>query len=177
MKEFVIGTITIMFIMCICVVGKGINLYNAHITLKTQIEAKQKDNQAIFDNTWKKISQTVQVSDKYKDGLKEVLIAYTDGRSKNSDTLLMDWTKEAVPTFDSSLYKQINNVIISSRDDFTKNQKMLLDLSQQHNRMIQTFPNNVYCMILHIKPIEIQIVTSTKTQETFTSGKEDNIRL
>ena len=54
---------------------------------------------------------------------------------------------------------------------------MLLDLSQQHNRMIQTFPNNVYCMILHIKPIEIQIVTSTKTQETFTSGKEDDIKL
>lgn len=177
MKEVFIGILTIVIIGGFCLFGKGVSVYNTHINLKNQIEAKQKDNEAVFDSMWKKISQTAQVSDKYKDGLKEVLTAYTEGRSKDSNNLLMDWTKEAVPSFDSSLYKQINNVIIASRDDFAKNQKILIDLSRQHNVFIETFPNNVFCAILKIKPIEIKVVTSTKTEQAFETGKEDDIKL
>lgn len=177
MKEFFIGFITIVVIMSLCVAGKCVNLYNTHVDLKTQIEAKQKDNEANFDLMWKKINQTVQVADKYKDGLKEVLAAYVDGRAKGDSNLLMDWTKEAVPSFDSSIYKQINNIIVGSRDDFYKNQKILLDLSRQHNQMIQKFPNNIFCSWLNIKKIEIKVVTSTATQQTFETGVEDNIKL
>lgn len=177
MKEFLIGFLIVVVLGGVCIFSKGVSVYNTHIDLKNQIEAKQKANETIFDNTWKKINQTVQVSDKYKDGLKEVLLAYTSGRSKGDSQLLMDWTKEAVPTFDSSIYKQINNVITSSRDDFTKNQEILIDLSRQHQQFIQKFPNNVFCAILGIKEIEIKVVTSSKTEEAFNTGKEDNIKL
>ena len=177
MKEFLIGFLIVVVLGGMCIFSKGVSVYNTHIDLKNQIEAKQKANEAIFDNTWKKINQTVQVSDKYKDGLKEVLLAYTSGRSKGDSQLLMDWTKEAVPTFDSSIYKQINNVITSSRDDFTKNQEILIDLSRQHQQFIQKFPNNVFCAILGIKEIEIKVVTSSKTEEAFNTGKEDDIKL
>ena len=177
MKEFFIGFLIVVVLGGGCIFSKGVSVYNTHIDLKNQIEAKQKANEAIFDNTWKKINQTVQVSDKYKDGLKEVLLAYTSGRSKGDSQLLMDWTKEAVPTFDSSIYKQINNVITSSRDDFTKNQEILIDLSRQHQQFIQKFPNNVFCAILGIKEIEIKVVTSSKTEEAFNTGKEDDIKL
>ena len=177
MKEFLIGFLIVVVLGGMCIFSKGVSVYNTHIDLKNQIEAKQKANETIFDNTWKKINQTVQVSDKYKDGLKEVLLAYTSGRSKGDSQLLMDWTKEAVPTFDSSIYKQINNVITSSRDDFTKNQEILIDLSRQHQQFIQKFPNNVFCAILGIKEIEIKVVTSSKTEEAFNTGKEDDIKL
>lgn len=177
MKEFLIGFLIVVVLGGVCIFSKGVSVYNTHIDLKNQIEAKQKANETIFDNTWKKINQTVQVSDKYKDGLKEVLLAYTSGRSKGDSQLLMDWTKEAVPTFDSSIYKQINNVITSSRDDFTKNQEILIDLSRQHQQFIQKFPNNVFCAILGIKEIEIKVVTSSKTEEAFNTGKEDDIKL
>lgn len=177
MKEFLIGLLVVVVLGGVCIFSKGVSVYNTHIDLKNQIEAKQKANEAIFDNTWKKINQTVQVSDKYKDGLKEVLMAYTSGRSKGDSQLLMDWTKEAVPTFDSSIYKQINNVIVSSRDDFTKNQEILIDLSRQHQQFIQKFPNNIFCAVLGIKEIDIKVVTSSKTEEAFNTGKEDDIKL
>ena len=177
MKEFLIGFLIVVVLGGVCIFSKGVSVYNTHIDLKNQIEAKQKANETIFDNTWKKINPTVQVSDKYKDGLKEVLLAYTSGRSKGDSQLLMDWTKEAVPTFDSSIYKQINNVITSSRDDFTKNQEILIDLSRQHQQFIQKFPNNVFCAILGIKEIEIKVITSSKTEEAFNTGKEDDIKL
>lgn len=177
MREIGIGILVILVVMGLGLFGKGVTVYNTHINLKTQIEAKQKDNEQVFDNMWKKISQTAQVADKYKDGLKEVLTAYVDGRAKGDSNLLMDWTKEAVPSFDSNIYMQINNVVVASRDDFVKNQRMLLDLSRQHNQFIQTFPNNIFCMILNIKEIEIRVVTSTKTEQAFETQKEDDIKI
>lgn len=177
MKQFILGFVVILLLFGICVFGKGISVYNTHIDLKTKIEAQQKSNEANFDTMWKKISQVSQVSDKYKAGLTEVLNAYTSGRKTDSDQLLMNWIKEAVPTFDSSIYKQINNIVVSSRDDFFNNQKILIDLSRQHNQFIQKFPNNLFCGILNIQPIEIKVITSTKTEKTFESGKEDDIKI
>lgn len=177
MKEIFIGFLVVVTLAVAAIIGNGIGVYNTHIDLKTKIEAQQQANEVVFDNMWKKISQVAQVSDKYKDGLKEVLLAYTTGRSKGDSQLLMDWTKEAVPSFDSSIYKQINNIVVGSRDDFTKNQQILVDLSRQHNQFIQKFPTNIYCGILGIKPIEIKLVTSTKTDKAFETGKEDDIKL
>ena len=177
MKEILLGLLLLILLSGVCIFGKGVSVYNTHIDLKTKIEAQQKSNEANFDAMWKKINQVAQVSDKYKDGLKEVLMSYTQGRKKESDQLLMDWTKEAVPTFDSSIYKQINNVIVGSRDDFFNNQKILIDLSRQHNQFIQKFPNNLFCGILNIKEIEIKVVTSSNTEKVFETGKEDDIKL
>ena len=176
-KYVLISILVFISILVVGVVGKGIGLYNQEITLKNQIVAKQEENKTSFDNMWKKIKQSTNVSDKYKDGLKEVLNAYTNGRKKESSQLLMDWTKEAIPTFDSSIYKQLNNIIVSSRDDFTLNQKQLIDLNRQHDVLLDTFPNNIYFKVMGINKININVVTSTKTEKTFEIGKEDEIEL
>lgn len=176
-KVIGIGIVSILLIFGLGIVSSGISIYNNHTQLVTQIEARQQANTVIFDNMWKTINQTVQVSDKYKDGLKEVLVAYTTGRSKGNNNLIMDWTKEAVPSFDSSIYKQINNIIEGSRKDFTKNQEILIDLERQDKALLRPFPNNIYASILGLKTPEIKVVTSTKTEKTFEVGKEDDIKL
>lgn len=177
MRPILLGILIIIVALFSAFIGVSIDVYNTHIDLKTQIEAQQKANEANFDTMWKKINQVTQVSDEYKEGLKEILASYTQERKKESNQLLMDWTKEAVPTFDSSIYKQINNVIVSARDEFYVNQQLLIDLNREHNLLIQTFPNNIICWILHIEKININVVTSTKTDETFNTGKEDNINI
>lgn len=177
MKYTLIGILAFLVVAGFSVVGTGINLYNQEVQLRNQIVAKQEENKSNFDNMWKKIKQSTNVSDKYKDGLKEVLAAYTDGRKKESSQLLMDWTKEAIPTFDSSIYKQLNNIIVSSRDDFTLNQKELIDLNRQHDVLLDKFPNNIYYRIMGINKINITVVTSTKTDKAFEVGKDDDVEL
>lgn len=177
MKEFLVGFGIVVLLCGVAIFGKGVSVYNTNVDLSTKIEAKQKANEANFDAMWKKIAQVSQVSDKYKDGLKEVLIAYTGERKTESDQLLMNWIKEAVPQFDSSIYKQINNIVVGSRDDFYKNQAILIDMSREQQNFIKKFPNNIFCTVLNIKPIEIKVVTSGKTDKAFESGKEDDINL
>ena len=177
MKYTLIGILVLVILFGFGIFSKGVGLYNQEINLKKKIEAKQDENKAIFDNTWKKIKQATNVTDKYKEGFAEVLKAYTSGREVESEQLLVNWTKEAVPNFDSSLYKQLMNIIVSSRDDFTLNQKQLIDLNREHDVLLETFPNNLFYHFLGAKKINITVVTSTKSEEAFETGKEDNIEL
>ena len=59
----------------------GISTFNTASTLRNQYEMKVKANEAVFDNTWKKINQSVQVSDEYKNALKEVIVGNANARS------------------------------------------------------------------------------------------------
>lgn len=176
-KYLTIGVLTFVGMLVIGMFSSCINLYNQEVQLRNQIEAKQTENRSNFDNMWKKIKQATNVSDKYKDGLQEVMLAYTTGRQDKSDKMLMKWGAEAVPNFDSSLYKQLMNIVVSSRDDFTMNQKELIDLNRTHDTLLSTFPNNMFFSMLGIKKINIQVVTSTKTEETFKTGLDDDVEL
>lgn len=176
-KYLKFGIIIFAVILVTGLIGKFIGLYNTEIALRNQIIAKQTDNQSSFDNMWKKIKQAANVSDKYKDGFKEVLEAYTTGRQDASSQMLMKWGNEAVPNLDSSVYKQINNIIVASRDDFTANQRELIDLNREHDILLDTFPNNICFKIMGIKKIDIKVVTSTKTDEAFETRKDDDIEL
>lgn len=177
MQKVLISMILFVVVFGFVLVGKGISVYNNVIYYQTAIEAKQKDNESVFDNMWKKISQTVQVSDKYKQGLKEILESYVSGRSIDDNNLLVNWIHEAVPNFDASVYKEINNTIIAGRDDFVKQQRILLDLSKEYKKYIKIFPNNVYCTLFGIKEINVKIITSNKTEQIFDTQKEEDINI
>lgn len=179
MKAKYVGIAILVFLIVstFSVIGTGIGLYNQEMQLRKQITAKQTENTSNFDNMWKKIKQSANVADKYKDGLKEVLAVYTEGRTEGSENMLMKWGAEAVPNFDSSIYKQLNNIIVASRDDFTMNQKELIDLKREHDTLINKFPNVIYYRIMGVNEIDIKVVTSSKTETTFETGKDDEVEL
>lgn len=175
--KFFIAFTTCILLLLICLVFSCMGLYNTELNLRKQIEAQQLNNTNEFDVMWKSIKQSANVADKYKDGLKEVMMAYTEGRSVESDQLLVNWTKEAVPNIDSSIYKQLMNTIVASRKTFAREQKQLIDLNRQHDILIQKMPNAIFYNLMGIKSIDIQVVTSTKTQKTFETGKDDDVEL
>lgn len=170
-----IGVLVVAVVLGGSLISTGVSLYNQEVALKNQIEAKQTENKANFDNMWKKIKQATNVSDDYKNGLAEVVKAYTEGRKDTSENMLMKWGAEAVPNFDSSVYKQLMNIIVASRDDFTLNQKELLDLNREHDTLLDTFPNNIFYRIMGVQKIKVTTVTSTRTEETFNTGLDDEV--
>lgn len=140
-------------------------------------KAAQHDNEVVFDNTWKKIQTEASVTEKYKDGFKEIYVGMMNGRYGNDGNAgketLMKWVQESNPTFDISLYSRLMNTIEASRDEFTMNQKKLIDIDRQHKTMKATFPNS---FIIGGRPdLEIQLVTSSKTEAAFKTGKDDEV--
>lgn len=179
MKSLIVGLVIVGSLLGGTIIAAGwlISVYNTQAQLVNQYEMKLKDNSSEFDNMFKKISQVVQVAPMYKDALKEVLSTYTNGRKADSDKLLMNWIKEAVPTFDSSIHKNIQNIVVSSRDGWTMRQKELVAIAETANNNIVTFPNNFILKFFGFSKIDPKVITSTRTEKAFESGKDDEVSL
>jgi len=141
--------------------------------------AFQKNAEVVFDNTWKKIQQQAGVANEYKTGFKEIYVSMMDARyggdSASGKETLMKWITESNQTFDVSLYMTLMNTIEGSRNEFTMEQKKLIDIDRELKTMKVTFPNS---LVLGRKAdLEIVLVTSSKTEEAYKTGKDDDIDL
>lgn len=171
-----LGIVGVIALGALMVIGTVISTSNQEVALRTTIETKQRDNTSELDNTIKKIGQSAQVTTAQKEALKEIIVGNAQARSSKGGSLAL-FVKEAVPNIDTSVFNNLMNVITSSRDAFTQRQKELLDLSREHNNLMRRFPSGVILSLLGRKEIPVQIVTSTRTTEAFSSGKDDDTKV
>lgn len=156
----------------------GVSTYNTASRIHNLYDSKLLDNTSEFDNMWKKISQTAQIPNAKKEALKEIFEGYATARSGNGEGgQLMKWVQESVPTADLSEYTALMNIITGSRDSWTNRQKELVDIARQYNEMLSVFPSNVFLGLFGMEKINAKVITSSKTDKSFETGKDDDIDL
>jgi hypothetical protein len=148
---------------------------NSEVRLRNAVTAQQKANETSFDTCWKIISQQAQLTDKYKDGFKEIYVGLMEGRHYEKGGALFKFVTESNPKFDVQLFVKLATSIEAQRTVFKRDQQKLIDLKREHDNVLMTIPSSWF--VGSRSPVEIKIVTSTKTTEAFNSGKEDNIEL
>jgi hypothetical protein len=172
-----LGSLGIVLLSIFMIAGMFISTSNTEATLRVAIVAKQKDNTSEFDNMFKKISQVAQVSAKQMESLKEIFNGYAAARSTGGDNQIMTWVKESIPNVDVATFNNLQNIITASRDGWTMRQKELIDLSREHEKLLNIFPSNMILSMLGRKSIEIKIVTSSRTDHAFDTGKDDDTKV
>lgn len=166
----------IVVILVVIVVSMGVSYSNAEIRLRNQISAQQNNMKVVFDNTWKVIKQEAKVTDKYKDAFAEIYPKLMDERYGNEGQgQLFSFIHESNPNFDASLYKKLMKTIEVQRTKFTYEQTKLIDFGREHENLLKTFPSSVF--VGNREPIKLNIVTSTKTEEIFKDGIDDDVTL
>lgn len=167
-----LGAGVIALVLGIIIFCMYISYSNAEVRLRNQIKAKQTDNTSQLDNAIKVISQNAQVTDAQKEALKEIIVGNAAARATKGGSWVT-MVSEAVPNLDSSTatYRQLMNTITSARNQWTENQRALLDLKREHDNLIGTFPGSLF--LSGRSPIDVVIVTSGRTKESFRTG-EDN---
>ena len=176
------GTLIGLGVAAVLIIGIviwAIGLSNTYNKKFVTGKAFQQNAEVVFDNTWKKIQQQAGVADQYKTGFKEIYVEMMNARyagdSASGKETLMKWITESNPTFDIGLYKTLMNTIEGSRNEFTMEQKKLIDIDRELKSMKVTFPNSI---ILGGKAdLEIVLVTSSKTEEAYKTGKDDDVDL
>lgn len=163
-------------ILVISYIGMKFSYQNKEIELRNQAKAQQESNKVIYDKVWKTIAQIAQVADKYENAFKEIYVKVMDARyGKEGDQLLFKFVQEQNPNFSTELYSQITDAIRANRAEFANVQKRLIDIKREHDNIRMTFPGSWWN---GDKPeIVLQIVTSTKTEKAFSTGKEDDINV
>lgn len=178
MKNIGLAVFGLFLAFIVMFAGMWISYHNEEVSLRNAIIAKQVDNTNEFDNMWKKIAQVAQVSEKQKEAFKEIFTSYVSGRGANSsDGQMMTWVKENVPTPDLSIYNEVLNIIVASRNSFTTRQKELLDMKRAHDNLIDQLPSGFFLRIMGRDKINVTIVTSSKTDKVFETGKDNDINV
>jgi len=155
-----------------------ISVYNIDVELHNQYNAQVKANEVIFDKVWKVIQQKAGVTEQYATQFKEIYIQIMDARyAQDNSNLLMKWIQESNPQFDASIYKDLSMSIEANRSEFARVQEKLIDIDREHNNLLKKFPTNIFLMIKGDKSFELKIVTSSKTEQAFQTGKEDDVKL
>ena len=178
MKKSTIGAIAILVIGFVFTLTIGImyvNTSNSEIRLRNQIGTVQVDNQNEFDNMWKKISQVAQVTKAERASVEKIIIGYADQRTSGGSGSFINAVREALPNIDNAAFLNLQNIIVASRDSFTNRQTQLLDLKREHDNLLMTFPGSIF--VGGREQIEVTIVTSDRTVETFETGVDNDVSL
>lgn len=173
MKKLVV-LVGVLFLGSV-IFGMGISYNNQYVRLSNLIKTKQVDNKSEFDNMWKKIGQSAQVTEKERDSLKQIFVEYANARTDDSANKVMTWVKESVPSVTPDMFKNLQNIITSSRDSWTMRQKEILDFKRELDNLLQIVPSKWF--LLGKQTIDVVIITSEKTVKIFESGKDDDVKI
>lgn len=188
MKKFLIGcgvftAVAGLFLL----IGGGIfwswykGTYNRDAEMRSFCVGQEKKNQAIYDNVWKTVAQEaeiVNVSSEDQQKFWEKVMAANSQTARAS--LMTSFVNKVNPKFNISLHKKLMNTVESARKEFTNNQIMLVDKKREHDQFRTSMPVDSMlgrAVFGTFPEIKITVVTSGKTEETFETGKEDDVSL
>ena len=172
-KGMILGAIVLLVVVG---VGLLMNMHykNEDMRIRNLITAKQKDLENNFDAMWKIISQQAQVKDEYKADFKDVYQAIMEERYQGDKGSLMLWIKEHNPDFDSKIYMKLMTSVEANRKEFMRSQTEILDMKRAHDNLRTVMPSKWF---VQNNEVSVNIVTSTKTEEIFKTGKDDDVQL
>lgn len=175
----ILGFFGVGILLVIILLAMGVSFHNQEVTLRNTITAKQTDNRNQMDAMWKTIAQSGEVAEKDRESLSSIFKDYASARTGTDSKAIFNWIKEAVPNVqvNSDVFKNLMNIIVSQRDGFKFRQTELIDLGREHDNLITKFPGVVFASILGRKHIDIVIVTSTRTENAFKTGKDDDVNV
>lgn len=173
-KTFLIGA-GIFVISAIMIAIWAIGVSNGEKQLVNKMDAQKEVIGLFYDKMWKILQQKAGVAEAAKNAFKEIYVPLIEGRYSKGDGSLMKWITEQNPSFDMSLYKDVQNSIEAERNGFFIEQKKLTDMNKQHEDMRDLFPSSIIC---GGRPAyEYTPITSAQTKEVQATGEENDVKL
>lgn len=150
-------------------------LYNTSITYVNTYNQKTQEKAGFYDKMWK----TYYSKDKITNINKETFIQVTKIIMENradGQQITWKWVHEnqQIPYEEfTKFYADLSNFIEAQREGYFAIEKACQSLANQHNTLLDTFPNNLYNKMLNRPRINFEYgFTSDQTEEVFRSKKE-----
>jgi hypothetical protein len=180
------GGLIALIILGVLVLGGGIlaivsyatlmGTYQEATRLKNEITAEQKNVKITYDNSWKIVMEKAEVSEQYTDAYKQIIKSMTADRYANGTGTVSASIAENNPTIDLSPLKDLMNTLEGLREKYQLDQKKVLSKNNVYeNIRTATVSGMILSAMGFLKQLDIQTVTSTRTENAFETGKDDKV--
>lgn len=177
----IIGAIAVGFV-AVAVIGSYVSAANQGNRLEVAIKAKYADNENVYASGSQKIVEIAQVPAMYVEDITKVTTAAIGGRyGADGSKAVFQMLREQNPQLDSSMYKKIQQVIESFRDEFKNSQTALLDQCRNYETLRGNVWSGFWLNMAGYPKKDIDkmctIVTTDKARQTFETKRDTGIQL
>ena len=166
------------FILAILIVAAtsyiSANNYGARI--EAQLNAEYDNNQNILAQGQQKVLEAAQVPAMYKDDFKELIAADIQGRyGPNGSQATFQWLKERELNVDAQLYRKIQQLVESYRDEFKNSQTKMIDVRRQYEAEQGLFWRGMWLRIADFPKVDMtkfKPIVTDGVQDLYKKGKE-----
>ena len=154
---------------------------NWAVTQEATIEAADKERKGKLTNYEMKVVTAAQVPEMYRDDLTKVVRATVEGRyGEGGSKAVFQMITEANITYDSTLYKKIQDLIEIGRNDYAESQSVLNDRVAIYKAGSQVFPRGFILGFMGYPRVnfkDYEPVLTDRVEEAFKTKKETAIKL
>ena len=168
--------------------------YNMANSYENQIQNLQKQSESTLSNYSTQIAEMVQVPNKYKNDLLEVIKATMSGRyghsvnsggdtvaSVENNTPLMQFIHEQNLQLDSKLYLNLQNSMVAGRREFKISQDKLMDACRGYKTELGSFVTGSLLRMQGYPKLNLDdycnVISDTNTRNTFETKTQQPIKI
>lgn len=177
----VAGVISLVAIGVVAV--SYITAYNFGNRMEQQIKAAWEDNEGILAQYGQKVQEAAKVTELQRDDLKDVFTGAIEARyGKQGSQAVFQWIQEQNPNLDSTVYKQVQQIVEAGRNEFRVGQTRLVDIKQIYRTGLGKFWRGYWLEVAGYPRIAVgfpdvakddyKVITTDLASGAFKSGKE-----
>lgn len=180
-KIVVSAVFAVIVLLVLGVFGTYVKYHNLGVQYETKLEATWQENKVVLNTYTTKVQEVAQVPNMYKNDLNEIVEATFQGRyGKDGSKAVFQWIQEKNMNLDPQLYRQIQQVMESGRNDFQTSQKSLVDVKRAYETQLGYFWSGMWLSIAGYPKIDLakyKIVVLNEIDSKFESGQDSVLKL
>ena len=164
---------TVVVFLALTWIFSSISVKNREVELRNSFTAQTQVIEGVYDTMWKTITESYTIADNERESFKETLseIYKSAGDKGSTPSMLFTALGIKAPEPDSSLYKNVQNLLIAKREEFQNAQVRVLSLKVEHDNLRQKFPGSMF--VGDVDPLEYEMISSTQAKEVMETRKDD----
>ncbi len=181
MRNVLIAISVVVGLVVVTIIGNMWHYASYGARMDNQIPTSYENLQNERSQFGLQVREAVQTTSMAADDVERVVTSAIEARfGEDGSTAAFQWFQEQNPGLDSSLYTNLQDLIVTGRRDFQRQQTRFLDIKLSYDNQIDQ-PWSGFWLRLVGKPQinldDYNIVVSREAREIFESGEDQEIQL
>lgn len=186
MKAAIIAVGVVILVLLVGGISSYVSYANSGVNYTETIDEQVAANKIKYSEFTSSAVEQMQVADKYKDALKDLITAAIEGRyGENGSTAVVQAMNEKYPgELDNTLFLSVQDTIKAGRIEFAQEQKMLaakvksyrIALRSQWSGMWLAYAGYSVSEPIDLSAPQYNPIINAATDESFKSGKDKGVK-